>query len=622
LTRAPLARALILPFSLAGCASIIGADFDELSPARPCVSCTAGEAALGGGTGGKGGQAGSTSSGGTAGQGGKLLSAGGSATAGGKGSVDPPGHAGEAGWAGEGGAPNDRCSSHAECIDRHDGEAFICRKAACVPVTTDECPLLLPRRGALNYLRRGSPMLLGGFANVEAPFFEDTATVNWDMAFSEFHGAADLGERPVVAVVCNSSDADFMPALRHLTLELGVPGVLSTLPPEKLLEAHDFTIDPAYASKDGEYVFFLADNAADFRLASLVDRGLVWHMLGSPHLLATTMAGLVRYIEPHVKAQRVENYALTGLDDPAGPLRLTLLTSREPSLLDVDSVLTSGEVESPNTNLTFNGEFAVLQPELFRRAGIETAADEILANPPHIVVALLGPEVADVILAVESAWGLSAPSQGVMRPFWVLYDNASHAAELPSTLAALEQLTPPPSARLVGASFARSQEDQAQVLYGAYQSRLVAFYREERLAPMLAGTHADYEAAYAMIYASIAASATGSAVGALDLMDALKNRVFSPSSEVTVNIGPKDVYRTKITLGDPTNNVALYGTMGAPIFERSSGTRDMGTSAWCLEPADTARPYVYDALLYDPVVDSFVPPASGTGSCASQYAPF
>jgi hypothetical protein len=625
LTRAPLARALVLPLSVAGCASIIGADFDELTPARPCASCKAGAGPTGGGTGGKAGQGGSTNASGTAGFGGKPSPTGGSANVGGKGNVEPPDDGGAAGWAGEAGAPSNRCSSHAECIDRHDGKPFICRKDACVQVTTDECPVLLPRVGALDYLRRESPMLLGGFANVEAPFFEDTATVNWDLAFSEFHGATSegraFGERPVVAVVCNSSDEAFMPALRHLTLELGVPGVLSTLPPEKLLDAHDFTVDPTYSSEGGQFVFFLADNAADFRLASLVDRGLVWHMLGSPRMLATTTAGLVRYIEPHVKAQLAQNYAATGVDDPATtPLRLTLLTGREPSLLDADSVLTSGDVESPNSNLTFNGEFAVLQPELFRRAGVDTAADDILANPPHIVVALLGPEVASVISEVESAWELNAPSLGVMRPFWVLYDSASHAAQLPSTLASLEQLTPPPSERLVGASFARSQDPQAQTLYGAYQSRLFGFYRDQRLAPVLAGTQADYEAAYAMIYAHIAASANGSVPDAMDLEDALKNRVFSPNAEDSVNLGPAYVRTAMRLLGDYMN-IALYGTMGAPIFERSSGTRETGTSVWCLEPENTTRPYVYDALLYDPGTDSFVAPASGTGSCAVQYQP-
>jgi hypothetical protein len=627
--KAQLARTLSFSLSLAGCASIIGADFDELRLAPACETCTAGAGQGGGGVAGKSAESGSTSTGG-AGDAGRTSPAGGSSATGGTGNVAPPDDGGEAGWAGEGGAPPDSCSTHVECIERHDDQPFICRRASCVPVITKECPVLLPRVGALDALKEegARPMLIGGFANVEPPFFEDTASVNWDLALSEFHEGTwgglkgVMGERrPLLAVVCNSNDADFMPALSHLTLDLGVEAVLSTLPPEKLLAAYEFTATEEYVEKRGELVFFLADDAADFRLENLMDLRLVWHMFGSPLALAVTTAGLVRHIERHVGEQRDLN-ALPAVDPPGGPLRLTLVTGSDLRLLDAESVLTAGDVQSPSSNLTFNGEYAVAQPGLFRRSGIDSAVEEILNNPPHIVVALAGPEIAEVIFAVESSWGESAGSQGFMRPFWVLYDSASHAAALPGTLSSLEYLSPPPSERLLGVSFARSQEEQAQLLYAAYQSKLFEFYQNERLSPILPGTQADYEAAYVLMYAYAAATPAGAQVKALDLRDALDRVVSTEPDAQSVSIGQDGVaFGTNWLRVFLEGEIALYGTTGAMAFKRSSGMRETGTSVWCLEPENAARPYVYDALLYDPGTDAFTAPASGIGSCAIQYEP-
>ncbi len=612
--------------AVAGCESLIGADFDEVRPATACETCTAGTVPVGAGAGGR--QGGATGVGGGLGDAGRAVLVGGSPGVGG--TSDPRGDSGDGGWAGDGNEPVDPCSSHAGCIDRHGGEAFYCRRSSCVRVTTEACPVLLPSGRALGYLRHQAPLLLGGFANVEAPDFEDTATVTWDLALTEFHDAAyttvpapdagfAFGTRPLVAIVCNSSDTDFAPALRHLTETLGISGVLSTLPPEKLLAAYNHTIDPEYVENGYDPVFFLATNAADFRLANLVDRGLVWHMLGDPRALATTTAGVVRHIEPHVNIRRVENHALTGVDDPSLPLRLTLVTGDELSLMDAASVLTSGDIQDLSSNLTFNGELAILQPEAFRRVGID-AVEEILSNPPHIVVALAGPEIAGVIQEVESAWGLAGYPQGFMRPYWVLHDSASHTAELPNVLANLDLVTPPPADRLLGVSFALSQEERAQLLYAAYQSRLLDFYENERLRPVLAGTQTDYEAAYAMIYAYLAASRNEGHASATDLREALEDRVFSPEAFAeSVSVGPAYVPAAMQVLGTSTNNMALYGSMGPPNFERSSGTRVSDTSVWCVEPANTGAPYVYDALLYNPLSDSCYAPERGAGSCAAQY---
>jgi hypothetical protein len=300
-------------------------------------------------------------------------------------------------------------------------------------------------------------------------------------------------------------------------------------------------------------------------------------------------------------------------------LRVTLVTADELSLRDAESVLTAGEIGNPS-DLTFNGELAVRQPESFRRAGID-AAEEILRHPPNIVVVLAGTEVADLLQEVELRWGEPGTPQGFMRPYWVLYDSASHQPGLPGAVASLEGLNPPPSQRLVGVTFASSQEPEAGALDDAYQSRLFTFNRNAALVPALAGTGVHYDAAYALIYSYAAASAIGGSVSATDLREAFKDRVYAPGAK-SVNIGPSTVPDAMADLVIATRAISLYGTMGTATFERSSGTRVTATSAWCLEPGNAERPYVYDALLYDSDTDTYYAPPVGPGNCAALYPAF
>jgi hypothetical protein len=607
---------LVPLLSAAGCASIIGADFDELRLATPCDAC-AGDASAGRAS---GGDAGSKNGGGASGR--APIAAGTSAaTTGGSEPTFPI--AGEGGTAGQGGEPPaDPCASNAECMDRYDGRPYLCRRRTCVPITTEACPLILPSAGWAGLLRQGSTILTGAFAGVRPPYFADPASVNFDLAFTEFHAdAASVfgGGRHLLAVVCDGDRADILPALNHLTRELGVTGVLSALSPDKLLRAYTFTTTDEFRAERGP-VFFLA-GLADGQLANLEDHGFVWHMLGSPRVLATATAGLVRFIESPLYTARLQHHERTGIDDPrVTPLRLTLVTADEPSLLDAANVLTAGDTEHPSSNLSFNGKYAVEQPDAFRQLGLDSA-EAILTDPPHVIVALAGPEVVPLIQAVELGWGQAPYPAGLQRPYWVLFESASHAAELPGAVAALDtSSTPPLSDRLVGVGFASSEEPLAKGLDAAYQNRLLRFNQNVALTPALSGTGHFYDAAYALIYSYGAAAVNGSAVGAIDLRDAFKTRVYSLEDDAeTVNVGPAFVGQAMQVLGKAQSNMSLYGTSGTPNFERSSGTRIVATSAWCLEPQDAQRPYVYDALLYDPDSDTYQPPLLGIGSCMTQF---
>jgi hypothetical protein len=59
-----------------------------------------------------------------------------------------------------------------------------------------------------------------------------------------------------------------------------------------------------------------------------------------------------------------------------------------------------------------------------------------------------------------------------------------------------------------------------------------------------------------------------------------------------------------------TYKMSLWGTMGAPDFDRTSGTRISATSAWCMDQVGSVWTYEADGLIYDTTKEAFVAPAS------------
>ena len=104
----------------------------------------------------------------------------------------------------------------------------------------------------------------------------------------------------------------------------------------------------------------------------------------------------------------------------------------------------------------------------------------------------------------------------------------------------------------------------------------------------------------------------------------LDQRVFSTSKDAqSVDIGPAALGNDSVgKLSSLTYKMSLYGTMGPPNFDRTSGTRVTTTSAWCMEkPVAPATKWVYraDGLIYDPDAHDFTAPSAGVPACLSQY---
>jgi hypothetical protein len=519
----------------------------------------------------------STGSGGSSGDGAGGNGSGGKAGAGamsGGGSEDA-GAAGEGG----GGTPPE-CTTNGDCISAHLDQPYLCVEGSCLPLTTDDCPVLVPSVDTLDMLRKPSPIIVGAYANMNNAndFHDSQAVINWDLAFTEFHeqtlgGIPKSGgaARPVLALICQSSTvADIAPSLEHLTQKVRVPAILSTLSADRLFAAFNFTQSSEYTDAGGEPVLFLSTGSADLRLANLADDGLVWHMLGDPRTLAATTVGLLNRIIPAVQAARTDG----------GPLRVTLVYSDDTTMNDLASVLTTPDDAHPETLLMFNGKPAIdqLGSGEFRQVKIQSAKthatpdvqnaiDDLIDHPPHIVVGMATNEFASVVNAVEN----HTAGKG---PFYL----ASHLLYNTSELRVTMDTFPTLHQRLVGVNYAEAQDAKSKSLYDAYLGRLKSSYQG---ALSVAGTENYYDGAYSLLYSLAAGYALGSKPPTGETLSGqLDQRVFSTNKDAeSVDIGPAALGNDSVgKLGRLTYKMSLYGTMGPPNFDRSSGPAARGST--------------------------------------------
>ncbi|MGC4091698.1 MAG: hypothetical protein QM756_28210 [Polyangiaceae bacterium] len=596
-----------------------------------CINrvCVKKDASTGGATssGGKLSSGGADESGGTTAQGGTVTTNGGT-----NGGTSAGGSGGD--------GPQPECTTNAECIDAHVDEAYMCIEGKCVSVVNTDCPVLLPSKKTLDLLRKPSPLLLGGFASMtNAADPRDTlAVINWDLAFNELNDQTLGGlpggsgeQRPVLALICQGNTSDVTPAMAHLTGDLKVPGVLTTLSVDNLNSAFQYTRTSTYAASGGSPVFFLSTGSADSRLANTNDDGLMWHMLGEPRVLAATTASLIKRIEPIVKAKRMEFASNGGLEDPNTPMRVTLVYSDNLTMYDIAQVMLVDDPTHPNTLLKFNGAAAIdsVNADNFRLVDIQSASvhapaapdvskaiTDLQTKPPHVVIAMATYEFPQTVVpAIENYWGTGATA-GLMRPIYVMSHLIYNTTQLQTVSAQFASMTPPLNTRVLGVNYAQAQDDHSKQLYSSYLGRLTASY-QGKLA--LGGTENYYDGAYSMLYALAAAAATRTSPSAANIRDGLSERVFGISG-TSVDIGPTYIAASVGKFSSDFNyRMSLYGTMGPPNFNRLSGTRLSATSAWCIQKVSNVWAYQADGLLYDATAGTFSAPTAGAPTCLQSY---
>lgn len=583
----------------------------------------------------------------TPGGSGGIVASGGIPTAGG---APVAGGVASTGGAAIGGASSGpECVTNADCFTLHTDQASICKGGSCVLLTNSNCPVLIPALTATKLLREQSPIIVGGFSNLQdfAQPHNTVTVVNWDLAFDEFNTRLSPGlpsypaggaARPFVGVICqgyNSAGApeDIRASMAHLVDDIGVTSILSAMQTPDLYTAFYPTIATGYN------VFFMNTGLADLKLVNTPNNGMLFHMLGDPHMLSSTIVGLFHQIEPQIYKQRLANFQATGQDNPdVVPLRVTMVHSDNTQMVDSHDILISTDTDHPESHLSFNGKSwlqntttgdAREAPTVTSNAPssdstIASAISEIQAHPPHVILGIATAEFAYVMNTVEAQWASTAPKQ--VRPYYVLSNWLYHAKTLltdtPSVMLTQDSRTPPIRLRAAGVAYASAQDDRSQADLLAYNNRLSLANPSTTLT--LTGYENHYDGAYYLLYAiSAAAAHRAGTPSSGDILTALTTKVIKPTA-ATVDIGPEKIAATvNKFFTDSTYTMALWGTMGFPNFDPLLGTRVSQTSAWCCQEDNTSQVWSFmaDGLIYDPVAQTFSPNKNGMPACIQNYCP-
>lgn len=536
------------------------------------------------------------------------------------------------------------CTSHAQCIKENVDQPFICKSGTCVKLTSKSCPVMIPAASALTLLKEQSPIIVGGFAKLTNPSepHSSLSVVNWDLAFDEFNTRLNPGLpsytpggafRPFVGVVCQGYVADggtkdIPGAMSLLVDQIGVTSIISSMGASDLLTAWNYTA----ASQN---VFFMNTGSADLKLVTTSNGGMLWHMLGDPHVMATSIVALFRQMAPYVYKQRLLNYQTNGTDNPdASPLKVAIVYTSTSSMVDMHDVLVSTGQDHPESRLSFNGKtwtentVAGNTLEALIPVGapnndpaVVSAISRIQGFVPHIVFALGSDEIASVIGPVEGSW--STTTQEQIRPYYLfsqlLYNNTT---TFPPMVPLYASKNPPLDMRMAGVNYAQAQDSRSQENYLAYLNRLRIANPGPGL--QLEGSENYYDAAYYLLYSIAAAAARRNGTpSAADILAGLTTRVINTTAGVPVNVDPQQISTvvSKFFSSEPYY-MALWGTMGYPTFDPLLGTRIVQTSAWCY-PKSSSGSYSYapDGLFYDATSHLFSPNSKGIPTCLQNYCP-
>ncbi|HEX6276754.1 MAG TPA: hypothetical protein VFZ53_27110, partial [Polyangiaceae bacterium] len=334
-------------------------------------------------------------------------------------------------------------------------------------------------------------------------------------------------------------------------------------------------------------VFMLGTSPPAPLVTELDDGGLLWHVLPPPSDLAVVYPRLLRRVQAYLK-ERASNAK-------DGALRLALSSSLRAEDVDMAS--------SIDASLVLNGKNRQeLDRASYRRYALEAetvddgksyvdALVDLFEFRPHVVVAVDDDVfITNILRVLESAW--EQVEDGQERPFYVLSPAQARSATLESALLEFPTL----AQRVVGVAPAVARDTE---LHAAYLSDLAS--RNTDLL-QVDGGESYYDAAYFLLYAAAASGApepSGKEL-ASGMQRLLDGAPFS--------MGEPQIPEVLGALRDPNASVALYGTLGAPDFDRSTGARRHGEgSVWCVTlEGDEDVMFHYDALSLDASNDGLV----------------
>jgi hypothetical protein len=506
------------------------------------------------------------------------------------------------------------CSTNAQCLDKNSA-ASACIGGTCVPLLSDDCPVILPLTDDLwmDNLRTTNPIIFGAFATVPTTLV-GLQTRNYDLALTELtrsvSGLPGAGgaRRELVTVVCRSNfaaQANLDASMAHLVDDLHVPGIISALLAPDLQHAFESKAEAAH-------VMMMSPLESDSTLVSLVDNGLVWQMLPGGSSVAATYAPLLDRTVAYLQGSSSLG--------PNEAVRVALVTASDVRFLSDTS-------DTVTQTVTFNGKSAAdnlsdgnFEPVAITSVYTDPNADltaqiqAVLAFRPHIVIAAAADEfLSKMIPAIESGWaaavadGESGGASGAgdgggsgtqAKPFYLLSAYHYNNPALPPLLTS----NPSVRTRLVGVNVASAVD---QTLYNAYQIAFDTAY------PDVAGQRGYenfYDAAYYLIYSAAGAGSVSSLTG-----DDLARGMGRLLSGASFGVGRPDIPNALAALQSSSQStIALSGTDGPPTFDPGTGSKVGPGSVWCVDSSSKQRA---DVLRYvsSTSLSGIFPPACISG---------
>lgn len=457
------------------------------------------------------------------------------------------------------GEPAAECSSNVDCQEQGFDWPHVCKRGACVDITTQQCKLML---GAETLPPSPEPVIFGAFARFE-PHAIGTQAFYWSfyLAMSEFiaHSGIPLGDtlHPPLMLLCHgprSGDLGEMnQTLDHLVDKVHVPAIMMVSSGR----------DVSYAARRliqerGRDVLLIHHAGASDELVRLQDDGLVWHMLGSDAAVVKAYVPLIERLERLIRR------------DGREPTRLAILDSQGSggvSPLLATTVRINGEVLASQLNENYY---------FIRPLGSYTDVG--------VSIAELAP---DIIVDLSSGYLLSSidkafRERGLPLPYYVYSQDGFHSALI---LAAIRE-APTLRSRVVGVKSASGPDSTS---YERYLARV------QVVAPSVVtmeGTGNIYDMAYLTLYAAVAGGNSEELNGS-----ALRTGLMRLLTGERHDVGPEGIERAQEFLAsDPEGTMSLYGTLGPPNFDPSTGARQTQGAVWCI---DEEFSFSNDVLRYD-----------------------
>lgn len=477
-------------------------------------------------------------------------------------------------------APRHDCETNTDCIDTFKGDAAVCRDFQCIKLGGGACSVVLNEEILPS---SNDVVVLGAF---ERLLQFNTTTVrggleSYTLAKNEMqervHGAIGVEyaavRRPFVIVVCdNTPGPNLDAAFDHLTKDLKVPVVVTTVqPPDLLAQWLRLSSDPTFNT------MFINAFASDSSLEEQNTGGRIWSLLGSPKYdLAPAFAQLV-----DLQLGKVTT----------NPARVLTITNGLVAMEDIAS-----EIER-RISWSTGSLGAAINAGIYRKVRVAAAECDGVTAPSAVRSAIdeLRPDVIIVLAGEEHIPSIAYAEQVTPSPpkYYVL---SQHLANSPSLLWTVSNagLSTDLYQRMLGVNYAGAED---RTLYDAYFSNLKALNKD---APE--GYENFYDAAhFAMLsVVGVAAQRPTSGLKGVHASEGFRRLIDLAPGVEQVGLRADNLANIATTLErSDFSTIALTGTLGSPDFSTQTGTRHTDAAVWCYRQKGSQLQWTQDVVRFN-----------------------